>query len=480
MTTDALPGPLVRAAAPNAPRPLRVAALTLRFFPIIAVATIVPMLVGMADGNGPLWHVLAPFAALALILSVVTLRTDVPPDATEAEDAMAVALAFPLALLFSFAPYLTHGLGPLDAVFEGMSGITGTGLTRFTDIESQPFSLTFLRAWQQWIGGYAIVTATVAILPRAARGAQQMAQSDIADDAGKDGEAQPDLRRRAVQVTGVYVALTVLCILLTRITGVSWAFSLLHGLAAVSTAGFSSLNDSLAEVPYVTTTVLMGFALLGAVALSDYVRPITEGAGLRKLIVVIAVLAGLGLLFGLGVFGIERAAGADIALFDALQTSFSAQTTTGFSTATVSEMQPGSRLLLTLSMWIGGDLGSTAGGLKIMRFAAIGLALYALLRPKADLPEPPGDGAEGARRLALAWGGLTLLGWPLLMLAGHAPIDALFEWSSALNNTGLSAGPSSGEDVPVLTRLVLILGMWLGRVEILAALLILKPSSWRR
>ena len=57
---------------------------------------------------------------------------------------------------------------------------------------------------------------------------------------------------------------------------------------------------------------------------------------------------------------------------------------------------------------------------------------------------------------------------------GHAPVDALFEWTSALNNVGLSAGVSSGEGVPAATRVLMILAMWLGRVEILAALLVFK------
>nr|WP_281373786.1 potassium transporter TrkG [Parvularcula dongshanensis] len=392
---------------------------------------------------------------------------------------MAVALAFPLALLVSSAPYLWCGLSLLDTVFEGMSGITGTGLTRYTDIDAQPFALHFLRAWQQWVGGYAIVTLTVALLPRRATAAQQMAESDIADDAGKDGDEKPNLAERAKQVTLVYGLLTVACILLTWATGFPFHQALLHGLTAVSTAGFSSLNNSLTDVPHVTTACLMAFALLGAVALSDYVRPAIERAGLRKLGAVVFVLVSLSAVFGLGVFSIERSGPAPVALFDALQVASSAQSTTGFSSLAVPDLSASSKALLIVSMYIGGDLGSTAGGIKLMRFAALAFALYAVFRPRADLPDTPGDGAKGALRLIVAWAGFTVIGWLCLILAGHAPIDALFEWASALNNTGLTAGPSSEGTPPVLTRVALILAMWLGRVEILAALLLLKPSVWR-
>ena len=436
------------------------------------------MLVGLSSETR-LALPLLPFALLSGWLAWVGVRTPVPDDATEGEDAVAVILAFPLALLFSSAPYLTHGLTPLDAIFEGMSGVTGTGLTRYTAIDAQPFALHFLRAWQQFVGGYAIITLVVALLPASAAAAQQMSKPDVADDAGRDGRQTPNLGIRSRRVLIAYVVLTALCVLFVRLTGQSWSFSLLHGLTAVSTAGFSSLQSSLTDVPPAAIAILTLFAVLGAVALSDYVRPLTERAGGRKLVGSLAAIASLSLVFGLGAYAFERAAGAQSTLFDVLQVAGSAQTTTGFSALSVPDMTNGSKWLLIASMSIGGDLGSTAGGVKLMRLFTLSLALYALFRPRARRPGTPGGGPKEALKVVGAWTLLTLAGGAVLTLVGHAPVNAFFEAASALNNTGLTAGPSSGEDVPVVTRVVLILLMWIGRAEILAIALVLRAMSAR-
>jgi trk system potassium uptake protein TrkH len=450
----------------------RIARLLYRFAPALLVLTAVPMAVGFATGDGETGLSLLPGTLAAALLCFLTRRLPPPKDASEKEDALAVALAFPLGLLLSSAPYLLHGLSLLDAVFEGMSGVTATGLTRYGDIEAQPFGIHFLRAWQEWVGGYAIVTLTVALLPKGAKGAQEMAESDVADDRGKGGSKEPDLRARSALVTLVYVLFTIACVLLVWASGQSFGFSILHGLTSVSTGGFSAQNDSLASMPAAAVTILMLFSLLGAVALSEYVRPFTERAGLKKLGLTIGTLLLLSVLAAGAVAWIEGPDGPAFA--DVLQVAASAQTTTGFSALKVPELEAGSQAVLIASMFVGGDLGSTAGGIKLVRFVALGFALYALFRPQADLPGLPGDGAKGAWRLIRWWFGLTLAGWLLLLVAGHPPLASLFEFASALNNVGLSAGVSGGE-TPVLTRIVLILAMWLGRVEILAAVLLIRP-----
>ena len=437
------------------------------------------MLVGLAS-PGAVSPPLLPFALLAAGLAVIGLRTPVPEDATEADNAIAVLLAFPIAVLFTSAPYLAHGLSPLDAAFEGMSGVTSTGLTRFSEIGSQPFALHFLRAWQQFVGGYAIITLMVALMPTNADAAEDMTKADVADDAGSSGARSPDLIVRARRVLLVYLALGAACIVGVRLAGQDWAFALLHGLTSISTGGFSAHPGSLGDVSRTAVSVLMVFSVLGAVALSDYVRPATERAGARKLAGTLGAVLVLSAVFGLASLAAERASGAEVALFDILQVAASAQTTTGFSTLTVSDLSDTTKTLLIVSMSIGGDIGSTAGGVKLMRLVTLAVAAAAILRRVTRPHETPGGGARLAAALIAAWVFLTVAGGAALTAAGHAPIDAFFEAASALNNAGLSAGPSNGEDVPAATRVTLILLMWIGRAEILAVLLVLRAMGLRR
>ena len=454
--------------------------LLLRFAPVVLVLVLVPAIVGLATGDDATGWPLVPSVVLAGLAIFASAKRSPPDDATEGEDAVAVALAFPIGVLASSAPYLTHDLGGLDALFEGMSGLTSTGLTRYSDIEAQPFGLHFLRAWQEWIGGYALVTLTVALLSRAAGGAKEMAQSDVADDAGADGEDKPDMTVRSRRVTIAYAALTVLCIGAVWATGQTFGFSVLHGLTATSTGGFAAQNDSLGSVAPLTVFVLMGFSILGAVALSDYVRPLVERCGLPKLGLTLLALIALSATWGGVVLWAE---GGSLTAYEAMQVAASAQTTTGYSVPTVSDMADGSKLALTASMFIGGDVGSTAGGVKLVRFLALGVAIWVIVRHRFGnakrLSGQKRDEATDALKLLAWWTGFTLLGWLGLVLVGHAPVDALFEWTSALNNVGLSAGVSSGENVPAATRLLLVLAMWLGRVEILAAVLVFRLALRR-
>ena len=448
----------------------------MRFAPVLFVLCVVPAIVALGTGDDATGWTLAPAALVAGGLAVLSFRLPPPDDATETEDAVAVALAFPLGVLLSFWPYLTHDLRLLDALFEAMSGITATGLTRYSDIEGQPFGIHFLRAWQEWVGGYAIVTLTVALLSRGAGGAKKMAQSDVAEDEGKDGEESPDLAVRSRWVTLVYAGLTALCVLIVWATGQTFGFSVLHGLTAVSTGGFSAQNDSLGSVPMLAVWVLMGFSVLGAVSLSDYVRPFSGGEGLRKLAGTLAALIVLSAIVG-GV--VLLAEGPETTAYDAFQVAASAQTTTGFSVPTVPEMTDASKLAMVFSMFVGGDVGSTAGGVKLMRFAALAVMAYALLSRRSEATPKKREQASDALKLVAWWASITLLGWLALVLLGHGAVDALFEWSSALNNVGLTSGVSSAVDAPVLTRVLLILAMWFGRVEILAAVLVFRLALRR-
>ena len=434
------------------------------------------MAVGFATGDEATGFILAPWTALMAAGCFATWRYSPPEDASEAEDAVAVALAFPIAALVSGTPYLAHDLGLLDSAFESMSGVTSTGLSRYSDIEAQPFGIHFLRAWQEWIGGYVIVTLTVALLSKKARGAAKMAESDVAEDEGKDGEEQPNMTVRSRWVTLVYAVLTVICVLAVWMSGETFGFSVLHGLTAISTGGFAAENDSLASVAPVTVVVLSGFSVLGAIALSDYVRPFSDGEGLRKLLGMIAALLALTAVFAGLVLWAE---GGEIDVFGAFQVANSAQTSTGFSVPATSELTSGSKLALTLSMFIGGDVGSTAGGIKLARFLALFILAYALIRRSVEVTPKKREAARDAIKLIAWWAGITLAGWLALVLVGHAPVDALFEWSSALNNVGLSSGVSSEESVPAATRLLIIIAMWFGRVEILAALLVFRMALRR-
>jgi trk system potassium uptake protein TrkH len=167
----------------------------------------------------------------------------------------------------------------------------------------------------------------------------------------------------------------------------------------------------------------------------------------------------------------------------------SAQTTTGFATIAPDDAGSAGKLLMIVAMFIGGGLGSTAGGIKLLRLLAVLRLTLSMLR-RASLPPHAlvGESRIGSRKvsdddlrrvvvLILLYLGLVLLSWSAFLVYDHAPLDSLFEVVSAVGTVGLSTGITNSDLDPVL-NVVLGAGMLLGRLEILAFAVQLYPCNW--
>jgi trk system potassium uptake protein TrkH len=168
--------------------------------------------------------------------------------------------------------------------------------------------------------------------------------------------------------------------------------------------------------------------------------------------------------------------------------AISAQTTAGFSSLAPSGLDAASQVVLIGTMAVGGGIGSTAGGFKLLRL----LILLSLLARYVKLLSVPSsavidirigdrqlgrDEALDALLLILLFGGTVLLSWLPFLIYGIAPLPALFEVVSALGTVGLSSGVSA-PDLPGPLKLVLCADMLLGRLELVAWLLIFYPRTW--
>lgn len=177
-----------------------------------------------------------------------------------------------------------------------------------------------------------------------------------------------------------------------------------------------------------------------------------------------------------------------VRLADAAFLAISAQTTTGFANTPVSELPAAAQLVLIVSMGIGGDMGSTAGGIKILRWLVL-IRLLRLLFARTAVPrhaviEPYVAGRrlndvelEAAIGIVTAYALAALLSWLPFLLYGVDPLAALFEVVSALSTCGLSAGVASPELHPLL-KIVLCADMLMGRVEVMAFLILVYPRTW--
>jgi len=166
----------------------------------------------------------------------------------------------------------------------------------------------------------------------------------------------------------------------------------------------------------------------------------------------------------------------------------SAQTTVGFAPVDPGSLDAGSKLTLIVAMLIGGDAGSTAGGIKILRFLIVVRLLHVLLLrsalpPHAVMPfrvadrtlEPPE--VQIAVSIVLLFAITLLVSWLPFLLLGYAPLDSLFDVASALGTVGLSTGVT-GPALHPLLKAVLCVDMLMGRLEIVAVLVLFYPRTW--
>jgi trk/ktr system potassium uptake protein len=454
---------------------------------ILAALDLVPAAVAMGSGDLALAFRFGCVTLLLLAGSLPWVRLTVAVDIQANEALCVTALAFLVGALSKIYPFMGAGIALPDALFEAISGITTTGLSTLASVEDKPVSFLFARAWMQWYGGLGIVILSLALF----MGHERIARRLLGRAAEGEGLAL-GIRRYARQVVVVYLVLTVLAVLLLWATGLDGFTAVVHALSAVSTGGFSTYDDSLAGLGSGTAAWIVTLSgLSGALALALYYRAWEQGwrelAGDMETRGLFASTALSVCLLMLSLHWNGSLSWGE-SMKHAFLLGISAQTTTGYSSLDVGQLQPLSKLILMLSMFIGGDVGSTAGGVKILRLLALLRLLQFIIRTTGAPNHAVNEARLGGRRLSqqeftavlalLAMFTLVILfSWVPFLARGYDPLDSLFEVVSATATTGLSAGIAGPGLDPVLKG-VLCLDMLAGRLEILALLVLLYPGTW--
>jgi trk system potassium uptake protein TrkH len=337
----------------------------------------------------------------------------------------------------------------------------------------------------QWYGGLGIVVLSLALVVRPGMTALRLGSLDAADD------LVGGTRAHARRVLLVYVALTASGLLVWALLGGPLLDGLLYILAAVSTGGFAPTSGSFADLSGVRLAWVVTLAALGgAFPLALYHQTWRKGwphflknIEVRSLLAAGVVMSGLlGLCLwshGMPLSGVIR---------HAPLMALSAQTTSGFSSIDPAILDNASKSILILAMAMGGSVGSTAGGFKILRTLILFGLLYQCLRSLSVPAEAVIDQRLGQRRvesrevqdalmIILLFILTVFLSWIPFLVYGYAPLDALFEVVSATGTVGLSSGITRA-DMPSLLKLVLCTDMLLGRLEFVAWMIFFYHRTW--
>nr|WP_320116803.1 potassium transporter TrkG [uncultured Desulfuromonas sp.] len=443
---------------------------------------------GVSLFSAPDWRISLSYALIivALLVAWRVLKGLRISQRMQMNEAMVLAtLVFLVVPFVMTIPRLVAGVPFMDALFETVSAVTTTGLSTLPGMEGQPLIFTFSRAWMQWYGGLGIVVFSLALVVRPGLTALRLAAMDEPDD------LVGGTRAHARRVVIVYSILTLIGILLWLLLGGSLRDGVLYILSAVSTGGFAPTSGSFADLPHVRLAWVVTLATLaGALPLALYhqtwrngLRPLLDNVEIRLLATLLLVFTAL-VALSMWRTGMPWSS----ALHHAPLMVCSAQTTAGFSSLDPATLDPGSKLLLILAMLIGGGVGSTAGGFKLLRLLVVLTLIRHFVRTMSVPPNTvsrqrlgkknlESDDVQNALMIILLFIGAVVLSWLPFVAYGYDPLNALFDVVSATATVGLSTGVT-GPDLPNLLKGVLCVDMFLGRLECAAWLIFFYHRTW--
>jgi len=405
-----------------------------------------------------------------------------------------VSLAWLFIAWFAALPYLWVGLGPIDAMFESMSGLTTTGATVLRDFSLYGQGIFFWRSMTQWLGGMGVIALFVAVLPRLAIGGREIF---FAEASGPDDEkVSPQIRRTASLLWRVYAGLTLLQTLALWLAGFSWFDSICHAFTTLSAAGFSPHPQSIAGYnnPAAEWVIIVFMFLAGANFALQYRALAQRSFGLvardeeLRAYIGVTLMATLALVIIL--WGTMPAAdNLRTAMFQVL----SILTTTGYASVDFELWNQQAKAVLLGLMFIGGCAGSAGGGPKVVRHVLLAKfttqELRRMLHPRAVLPVKLGGRVVQPTVLqgVIVFFLFYLLTFAvcsiIVILLGADIITGISATAACLGNVGPgfgAVGPMGHfADLHPISRIVLTMAMWIGRLEVLTVLVILRPEAWR-
>jgi trk system potassium uptake protein TrkH len=402
---------------------------------------------------------------------------------------------------FGTLPLLLHipGLSFTDAYFEAVSGLTTTGATVLTGLETLPVSLNVWRCFMVLVGGMGIIVLAVAILPLLGVGGSQVFKAETPGPM-KDDKLTPRIAETARGLWAVYFAVAVACLLGYRWAGMGWPDAFMHmcstmglgGLAGYD-ASFAAFNSGRVEAVAIVFMLLAGvnFALYFRVWQRRSIQPLWRDLEARLFFALMVVSVAVVTVF-LVVHGVYPQ--WQTALRHAAFNVISVATTTGFATVDYAQWPIFAPILMLFLCGFATCAGSTGGGIKLSRslllLKQVQREFTRLLHPRAVRPVTLGGAVVDTQVLfsvqafMLVYGAVLVAGTMALLLTGLDIISAFTAVVACLNNTGPGlgqVGPSGNyQGLSDAQTWICTVVMLLGRLELFAVLVLFTPQFWRR
>ncbi len=381
-----------------------------------------------------------------------------------------------------------------DAFFEAVSGLTTTGATVFSGLDEMPKGILLWRGILQWLGGVGIIVVAMVFLPELRVGGMQVFRAEAFDTMGK---ILPRATAIATQISAIYLGLTVVCLICYLLVGMNAFDATVHALTTISTGGFSNYDASFGTFSGVAEYVASLFMILAALPFVRYVQlangnttAIFYDSQIRVFLAVVLVIVVISLLTLLNQFSVAP----EQALRESVFNIVSIITGTGY--ASVDYMTWGGFLISVFFFigLIGGCAGSTACSVKIFRYQIVVASVQSQLKrinsphgvfiPRFEGKQIQSDVLQSVMSFFVVF--FLTLGVLSVFLAmtGLDLLTSVSGAASAVANIGPGLGDiigPSGNYAPLgdAAKWILIVGMLLGRLELLAVFVLFTPNFWR-
>ena len=458
------------------------------FLKYFALAYIIPLVTALYYGEEK-WHIYLYALLLTLGIGLILeFRFKTEKVIERADGFTIVAFTWLLIPLLGTLPYVFLGLGFVDAFFETMSGFTTTGATILKVVEELPKSALLWRSLTQWLGGMGVILLFISILPRLGVGGSQLFDREFPGPLPE--RLRPRFRTTArllwtiyVGFTGAEIALLYFVARLQLFDSICISFSTIPtGGFTPTTASIGAYNNPLAEY------IIMVFMFLAGISFIMHYHVLRgnwkaiKGEEFRLYVLILAAAIFL-LILSQGLSSYREG------MFQAI----SIMTTTGFVTADFGSWHSGARIVLLALMFIGACGGSTGGAIKVVRVLALIKHTRVMMRraifPKAVIPVKLNQKPfpEGIIRDIISFLFLYILvaiaASVVLCFLGLNLETAISAVAATLGNVGPglgAVGPGLNyAGLPGTAKFILIICMWLGRLELFTVIMIFSPRFWK-
>jgi len=457
---------------------------------------IFPIVVSIIFDDGALHIFVKTLIAISLIGIIGLAATRNINNELSQKDGFVIIVMFWVVLSIAGSiPFYLSGMSIIDSFFESMSGITTTGATVISNIDTLPESVLFYRQMLQWMGGMGLIVLAIAVMPLLGIGGGQIYKTEIPGAMGEQ-RLTPRIKETAQALWSIYLGLTILCALLYYLGGMSAFDAISHAMSTVAIGGFSTHNESIGYFNSSTIEIIcIVFMLLSAFSFTLHYFAIYKRKPLKYfydpefrfffsiLLLVLAVS-----LFINSFTDYENSPNFKEIVFH----SVSMITTTGFSTSDTSDWPLSVSFLLLVGAFVGACSGSVGGGVKSWRVMIMLNHAYSnimkMIHPNSVISLKIGSRSVDDEVATSVWGffSIYVISFMILLLAvltSGLDLESAFSAVGAcLNNLGpgLGAVSENYSNISSFTKSILAFAMLLGRLEIFTLLVILTPMFWAK